>query len=233
MIQFAHNPLIQAYKEADLFGKGIFLSLLVLSLCTWTVLHQKLSIQRKFFQSGKTLKDFLIKNRHAPLSLDIAPETTPFADLYFTIKRGTLELLDKNRQQAPNLGPMLSAEDMQSLQTLLEAVLPKYRSLMQKNNFIPATTISLAPFLGLLGTVWGILLAFSQISTGQVAGTTMMEGLATALGTTIAGLFVAIPTLIGFNYLRAHTAQLMLEIEQIAFLLLNSIEVKYRRGKES
>ncbi|EPP39044.1 motA/TolQ/ExbB proton channel family protein, partial [Chlamydia psittaci 84-8471/1] len=61
--------------------------------------------------------------------------------------------------------------------------MPKYRALMHENNFIPATTISLAPFLGLLGTVWGILTAFSHISSGEVGGTAMMEGLATALGT--------------------------------------------------
>lgn len=231
MLQSAHNPIIQAFQEADLFGKGIFFSLLLLSLCTWTVLHQKLAIQKKFLKSGKSLKDFLIKNRHAPLSLEIHPELNPFADLYFTIKRGTLELLDKNRQQAPDQGPLLFIEDIQSLETLLGAVMPKYRALVHENNFIPITTISLAPFLGLLGTVWGILLAFSHIHSGQVQNTAMMEGLATALGTTIVGLFVAIPSLIGFNYLKAHSSRLILEIEQTAYLLLNSIEVKYRQTK--
>ncbi|ANH78586.1 MotA/TolQ/ExbB proton channel family protein [Candidatus Chlamydia sanziniae] len=228
MLQIAHNPIIQAYREADIFGKGIFFCLLLLSLCTWTVLHQKLAIQKKFFKSGRFLKDFLIKNRHAPLALDISPELSPFADLYFTIKRGTLELLDKNRHCAPDCGPRLSPEDIQSLETLLGAVMPKYKALLHKNNFIPATTISLAPFLGLLGTVWGILIAFSQINLGGMGNTTIMEGLATALGTTIVGLFVAIPSLIAFNYLRAHSSQLISEIEQIAYLLLNSIEVKYR-----
>lgn len=223
------NPIIQAFIEADLFGKIIFFSLAFLSVCTWTVLHQKFSFQNKFSKSGKFLKEFLIKNRHAPLSLDINPEQTPFADLYFTIKRGTLELLDKNRQLAPHLGPVLSNEDIQSLETLLGAVMPKYRALMHKNNFIPATTISLAPFLGLLGTVWGILVSFSHISSGQMMGSGMMEGLATALGTTIIGLFVSIPSLIGFNYLKARSAQLFLEIEQTAYLLLNSIEIKYRQ----
>ncbi|AHK63608.1 hypothetical protein M832_07570 [Chlamydia avium 10DC88] len=48
MLQSVHNPIIQAYQEADLFGKGIFFSLLLLSLCTWTVLHQKLAIQKNF-----------------------------------------------------------------------------------------------------------------------------------------------------------------------------------------
>lgn len=231
MLSLTQNPIIQAYREADLFGKGIFFSLLLLSLCSWTVLHQKLCVQKKFLKSGKTLKDFLIKNRHSPLSLDTHPEASPFADLYFTIKRGALELLDKNRQHAPDHGPVLSTEDIQSLETLLGVVMPKYRAIMHRNNFIPATAISLAPFLGLLGTVWGILLAFTQITSGQEGSAAMMEGLATALGTTIVGLFVAIPSLIGFNYLKARSSQLTLEIEQIAYLLLNSIEVKYRQTK--
>lgn len=222
------NPIIQAFTEADLFGKVIFFSLAALSICTWVVLHQKLSFQKAFLKSGLSLKEFLMKNRHAPLSLDMKPEQTPFTDLYFTIKRGTLELLDKNRQQAPSHGPVLTSEDIQSLETLFGAVMPKYQALMNKNNFIPATTISLAPFLGLLGTVWGILVSFAHISSGQMEGSTMMEGLATALGTTIVGLFVSIPSLIGFNYLKARASQIILEIEQTAYLLLNSIEVKYR-----
>ncbi|WP_100934366.1 MotA/TolQ/ExbB proton channel family protein [Candidatus Chlamydia corallus] len=228
MVHFPHNPIIQAYTEADFFGKSIFFCLLVLSLCTWTVLHQKLAVQKKFLKSGKSLKDFLIKNRHAPLSLDIHPELSPFADLYFTIKRGTLELLDKNRQCAPDRGPILSSEDIQSLETLLGAIMPKYKALLHKNSFIPATTISLAPFLGLLGTVWGILVAFTHIGSGSSGNSAIMEGLATALGTTIIGLFVAIPSLIAFNYLKAHSSELISEIEQTAYLLLNSIEVKYR-----
>ncbi|WP_201456450.1 MotA/TolQ/ExbB proton channel family protein [Chlamydia sp. 17-3921] len=229
MLQLAHNPIIQAYKEADFFGKGIFLSLILLSLCTWTVLHQKLSIQKNFLKSGKNLKEFLIKNRHVPLSLDVHPEPNPFADLYFTIKRGALELLDKNRQLTPDQRPVLTSEDILSLETLLNAIMPKYRALLHKNSFIPATTISLAPFLGLLGTVWGILVAFTQISSGNAGNSILMEGLATALGTTIAGLFVAIPSLIAFNYLKARSSQLISEIEQTAYLLLNSIEVKYRQ----
>lgn len=148
--------------------------------------------------------------------------------MYYTLKRGTLELLDKNRAASPDKGPVLSSEDILSLENLFGVVMPKYRSLLGRNNFIPATAISVAPFLGLLGTVWGILEAFSGMGTSN--GETLMAGIATALGTTVAGLLVAAPSLITYNYLKAQENALTFEIEQTAYLLLNAISVKYRQN---
>ncbi|WP_213318880.1 MotA/TolQ/ExbB proton channel family protein [Chlamydiifrater volucris] len=228
MILLAQNPVFYAYKEAGFFGKAIFLLLLLISVFTWIILQQKITVQQNFRKSGRNLKEFLIKNRNTPLSLDIHPEISPFADLYYTLKRGTLELLDKNRAASPDKGPVLSSEDILSLENLFGVVMPKYRSLLGRNNFIPATAISVAPFLGLLGTVWGILEAFSGMGTSN--GETLMAGIATALGTTVAGLLVAAPSLITYNYLKAQENALTFEIEQTAYLLLNAISVKYRQN---
>lgn len=228
---FNNNPIIQAYVTSDAFGKGIFISLFLLSLLAWVILQQKILIQKKFLQQGKEIRHALLKQRGSPLNLDPVSVDNPFADLYLTVKLNAMELL--NREDADQ---RLSADDVNSIETVIYAAMPKYRSLLDKNIFIPGTVISLAPFLGLLGTVWGILCSFS--SFGKVVGKalpinngTIMEGLSTALGTTIVGLAVAVPALIAYNYLRAQSSSLNAEIEQFAYLLLNSIECKYKKRK--
>ncbi|MEG0037177.1 MAG: MotA/TolQ/ExbB proton channel family protein [Victivallaceae bacterium] len=226
------NPIIQAYMTSDLFGKGIFISLICLSLVTWVVLQQKIMVQKKFCQQGKVIRSSLMRQRTTPLALDRLPPDNPFADLYLTVKLNVLELLNGNE-----INNFLSPDDISSIETLIASAIPKYRSLLDKNTFIPGTAISLAPFLGLLGTVWGILCSFSSLgktmgNTSSVTGNSMvMEGLSTALGTTILGLAVAIPALVVYNYLRAQSTHLNLEIEQFAYLLLNAVECKYKRRR--
>lgn len=226
MYIFAHNPLFQAYQEADLFGKGIFIALFLLSLSSWIVLHQKILVQKQFYKAGQHLHAFLIKNRNTPLALEIRPELNPFNDLYFTLKRGALELIDRNRVEHQHNTPFLSKEDIASLETLFCGVMPKYHNILNRNNFIPATIITLAPFLGLLGTVWGILLTFTNLQPHNMQ---MMNGLSTALGTTILGLIVTIPSLIAHNYVKSQAHHLLSEIEHTAYLLINSIELRYRK----
>ena len=75
---------------------------------------------------------------------------------------------------------------------------------VHEESYLPflSTSAAVAPLLGLFGTVWGLIHAFMRISEKQVADiTTVAPGIAEALVTTLAGLFVAIPALIMFNYL--------------------------------
>src|ERR1019366_6715296 len=77
-----------------------------------------------------------------------------------------------------------------------------------------ASIVSGAPFLGLLGTVWGVMEAFSSISVQQTASIqTLAPGVSAALLTTIAGLIVAIPSVFGYNILLARSRLLVTEAE--------------------
>ena len=93
------------------------------------------------------------------------------------------------------------------------------------------TVITLAPLLGLLGTVWGILLTFSQLQEkGAIASNaSMLSGLSLALATTVVGLLVAIPALVGYNYLKNGLREYRREAEDFANLLLTSLELYYRK----
>ena len=88
------------------------------------------------------------------------------------------------------------------------------------------TIASISPFLGLLGTVVGLLKVFEAIA--QVGGVTnaaiLSEGIHNALLTTVAGLCVAIPSLVAYNYFARKAEGLILEVERVALRLLNILK---------
>jgi biopolymer transport protein TolQ len=90
-----------------------------------------------------------------------------------------------------------------------------------------ASIVSGAPFLGLLGTVWGVMEAFSAVAAQQTAGIQQIApGISAALLTTIAGLVVAIPSVFGYNILLASTRRLITEMENYASSLADRIELE-------
>jgi len=90
-----------------------------------------------------------------------------------------------------------------------------------------ATIVSGAPFMGLLGTVWGVMEAFSAVSVQQSASIqTLAPGVSAALLTTVAGLLVAIPSLFGYNFIFANNKRLITELENYASALADRIELE-------
>lgn len=91
--------------------------------------------------------------------------------------------------------------------------------------------VSGAPFLGLLGTVWGVMIAFGGIALEGAAGGTasiqsLAPGVAAALLTTAAGLLVAIPAVFGYNYLLTRTKVMVNELENFSSALADRIELE-------
>jgi len=224
------NPIIDAYNGSDLFGKMIFLSLVFLSITTWIIFVQKFLLQRNAKQLGNIFQASFQKKRLNPLALE-ASGIHPYAKLYQTLKHHTLELLGKNRTVVEKQNVTLSASDIDLIEAHLMSAISSQTKKMERNLFVLSTIVSLAPFMGLLGTVWGILLTFNELQAGAnaSANATIMGGLAMALGTTVAGLLVAIPALIGYNYLRSAIAQFSGEMEDFSHLLVASVELQYRQ----
>jgi biopolymer transport protein ExbB/TolQ len=91
-----------------------------------------------------------------------------------------------------------------------------------------AIAVSGAPFLGLLGTVWGVMSTFTAIAQmGKADLTTMAPGVSAALITTVAGLLVAIPSMFGYNWL-VHTLRVLtVELDNFSQELVSRMEVEY------
>lgn len=230
------NPFFESYIHSDFLGKLIFISLVLLSIVSWIIIIHKVW---HTVQVRKTSLHFQKKFTHLqnnPLSLDIEKglyTSNPFRELYVVLKKFTLELLNKNRHFAKREEKdfsYLSQSDIDFVEAHLLGVCAGQTKLLESNLFVLATIVTLAPFLGLLGTVWGILTTFSELQM-QNGGShdIVLNGLSLALATTVLGLFDAIPALIGYNYLKNSVRDFETDMESFAREILAAVELQYRK----
>lgn len=221
------NPFFEAYIHSDFLGKLIFLGLLLLSVISWVILIHKVWLTWQARQySNQITQSFRIQKLN-PLNVTIEEKKglNPFATLYQVLKKQTLDILNKNQTS------YLSPTDIDYVQAHLSSTIAHQTKNLEKNLFILSTVVSLGPFLGLLGTVWGILTTFSELQTaaGGTTNQTVLSGLSLALATTVLGLLDAIPALIGYNYLKNSIRDFETDMEGFSTELLASVELQYRK----
>lgn len=231
MIFLASNPIIESYFQSDLFGKAIFLALFLLSIVTWTLFIKKYIYMRNLQKEGLDMQERFNAQTHSPLTLEFAVNPHPFLELYSNMKKKTIELLRKNQALSQQDNAYLFSSDIQLLDAQASSFISKEIVSIEKDFFILSTIISLAPFLGLLGTVWGILLTFTELHANHLMekSSMIMGGLSMALGTTVVGLIVAIPALIAYNYLKSATSRFETQIQDFGTIVLTSVELHYRK----
>jgi biopolymer transport protein TolQ len=123
----------------------------------------------------------------------------------------------------PGLGAGISGIDNVS-RSLRKAVGSQEEKLERNLSFL-ATTASVTPFIGLFGTVWGIMIAFRNIGqTGSTSLDVVAPGISEALVTTAIGLAVAIPAVVGFNYFQGKIKAVVGEIEGFYYDFLNIVQ---------
>lgn len=225
------SPFFNAYLNSDIMGKLIFLSLLIISIFSWVVIAHKVWETYKVRQRARFFKNNFNNFKRNPLKIDVPGSSgNPFAELYMVLKRHTLDLLKKNQKEG-DATSYLTSPDIDYVDTHLQMTIAWQIKKLEKNLYLLATFIPLAPFLGLLGTVWGILISFSEMQA-QVVGSTqqaVLGGLSLALTTTVLGLIDAIPALIGYNYLRSTIRDFQMEMEGFSTDILATVEMQYRK----
>jgi len=254
------NPFFDAYTQSDILGKFIFFGLYLLSICSWSILIYKIYVTYQAKKHAFRFYEAFQLQKLNPLSLDCdginkKKMINPFLDLYQVLKKQSLEVLTKNRyfskiQQSdkihvhesinggssfsPSASPAsssLSLSDIDFIASHLSTQVAQQVKYLEKHLYILATTVSLAPFLGLLGTVWGILTTFSEMQA-QTSGSThqmVLGGLSLALATTVLGLLDAIPALVGYNYLKNFIRDFATEMEGFSNDILAAVELQYRK----
>ncbi len=228
------NPFVNAYLQTDWFGKGIFWLLFCLSGITWTILIHKTIV---FFHVKKLSRDLLSQfSQEDPLSLQFKPVKGlidiphPFFEIYKSFKARALKIISRNHLF--KIGTSFSITDVDLLDAEINVQIGKQLKRLEKYLFILPTIVTLGPFIGLLGTVWGILLSFSQMQT-RMGNEGMLAGLSLALATTVIGLVVAIPALIGNNYFKNALRLVRQEMEDFSHQLLASVEIHLFRGESA
>lgn len=232
-----------AYAQSDFFGKLIILSLVILSLLCWIVLIQKLWQTRKSQQIANAFEQALKPHLQEILQVKIQamPKPSnpyiphPFGFIFHNFQEKTMEILNKNlyfaqhHQQSEEV--FLSSKDIDIIESHVLTTISSQTKSLEKNLFLLSTITTLAPFIGLLGTVWGILVTFSGFNTGGAvsSNTAVLGGISTALVTTVLGLVIAIPALVGYNYLKATLKNYTSDMQDFLYQLLSTVELQYRR----
>jgi biopolymer transport protein TolQ len=242
-IFFGSNPFLDAYIHSDFLGKAIFIGLIALSIVSWVILIHKGWMTRQARKNAARFYAIFQLQKSNPLSLECEPsgrqkKPNPFLDLYGVLKKHTIDILNKNRRFGQGQGTptenspsYLSPSDIDFVGSHLMTAVAMQTKNLEKNLFVLSTIVSLGPFLGLLGTVWGILTTFSEMQV-QTSGSTnqiVLGGLSLALATTVLGLLDAIPALIGYNYLKNDVNSFSIDMEGFSTEILASIEMQYRK----
>lgn len=239
------GAFVTAYAQSDFLGKTIILGLISLSILCWIILIQKVWMTRQVEQISKAFRKAYQLNKDRLLHLDLEelpkPKNQlvphPYAEIFRELKVKTVEILNKNHYFSSKYSGKeskevyLSPNDLDIVETHVLTTISAQIKVLEKNLFVLSTIITLAPFLGLLGTVWGILITFSELHSGTTVGsnTAVLGGLSTALSTTVLGLIIAIPALISYNYLKNSVKNYTSDMEEFLYQLLSSVELQYRK----
>ena len=214
------NPLISSFIEAGLFGKFILIVLGVMSVYAWAIFQNKFIYFRKLRKEDKAFLEAISEQRGNILNIDIEEDYFTYSPIFkiFISCRETLKdiIMSKNR---------IDSEDIEAMEIIIQKVISEERLKMEDSNFVLATVASISPFLGLLGTVWGIMKTFRGMGMmGSASITAVAPGISEALLTTVIGLIVAIPAVIVYNYTVNTIKEEMVRINNFSLELLDRVE---------
>lgn len=195
---------IDAFAKSDPLGKLILSVLVVLSLWSWGVLiTEYLTLRRAGEASRNFLRRFAAAKSnptelHGTAALE-GMRPSPLVDVYSAGCRRLEGLLRESREEGRR---RLGTKEVLDVEDALTMTISSASLGMEMRLGALATIASVSPLLGLFGTVWGIMVAFHQMGvTGSTSIRAVAPGLTIALVTTVAGLAVAIPALVGHNIL--------------------------------
>jgi len=222
---FATTNIIDVFLRCDPVGQVITGGLAIASFVAWVVMLGK----RNELANLRRLNHAF--NQHLDDQRDILnlPESyknkrnIPYADLFADALEAYWRAAALGKEKGIDTKRFRHEHAENALQRSLSRQILRYEASM----IFLASIVSGAPFLGLLGTVWGVMEAFSAVAVQQSASiASLAPGVSAALLTTIAGLVVAIPAVFGYNALLAKTKILITETENFASSLADRIELE-------
>lgn len=221
--------LLDLLLEASALSKLVLIVLLAFSIVSWATIADRWRLyrraraqSRRFFDAFRNQTDYRQVYQAASKWPD-SPAANVFRAVYG--KHGVL--LSASRGSAGSDSQFSTALDVlyRELDRASHAELDR----LEQRLPLLATASSVGPFLGLLGTVWGVMTSFLNIGAqGATNIVVVAPGIAEALIATVAGLAVAIPATVAYNHLLQQTRKFGLELEDMATALLNAVQLKGR-----
>lgn len=226
---FASGALQFAFEKATTEGKITIASLLILSLFSWTIiltkfyqLRRALKVARKFYAAYGATRD--------PLEIHRKGEEFDGAPAYQVYLSGADELDYHLKNNPVNVKGTrsISASSFDSVKVAMEESASAEAMALEKGMIVLSTAVSGGPFIGLLGTVWGVMETFAGIARADSASlTAMAPGVAGALIATVTGLLVAIPAMFAYNFMVTTIRRITQELDGFASRYATQIEHKY------
>ena len=181
--------LMSLFLRADIVVKSVIIILIAASIYSWAIIIEKLKMFKKINESTVEFEEKFWKSKSAESFYNNLPASKD--DPMSNVFRKTMQVVLKSRSRS-NLNEKLTG--------LLESNIETELNFLEKNFSFLATVGSTAPFIGLFGTVWGIMNSFQSIAVSRNTSLAIVApGIAEALFATALGLLAAIPAVIAFN----------------------------------
>ena len=205
--------IISLFIRADFIVKSVIIILIVSSVYSWAIIFEKIKMFKKIRKSTEEFENKFWKSKSAETFYNNLPDN--FEDPMANLFRDSMEVMLKSRR-TPNLNEKMSR--------MLEINLEQQMEKIEKSYTFLATVGSTAPFIGLFGTVWGIMNSFQSIAISRNTSLAIVApGIAEALFATALGLLAAIPAVIAFNKFNSDSRKYSQKLENFSKRLLSII----------
>lgn len=230
------SGIVYAFTESTPEGKAVLLTLFVGSIFSWSVMVTKIRTLR-FAKAQSERFMALFRQDRDPLKIFETGLDFEGSPLYEIYEAGCEELcfqvlgsteVDETFQARLKYADRITPAQMRSVQAAMERAVGESALRLESQMIILSTAVSGAPFVGLLGTVWGVMDAFGGIAaSGSANLAAMAPGVSGALITTVTGLLVAIPAMFGYNFLVTSVRGMIVSCDNFAAELSSEIEHRF------
>ena len=205
--------LMSLFLRADIVVKSVIIILIAASIYSWAIIIEKFKMFKKINQSTVEFEEKFWKSKSAESFYNNLPanKDDPMSNVF----RKTMQVVLKSRSRS-NLNEKLTG--------LLESNIESEVNFLEKNFSFLATVGSTAPFIGLFGTVWGIMNSFQSIAVSRNTSLAIVApGIAEALFATALGLLAAIPAVVAYNKFNNDSKKYSQRLENFAKRFLSII----------
>jgi len=201
------------FLRADIIVKSVIIILIVSSIYSWAIIFEKIKLFKKINKSTDEFENKFWKSKSAESFYNSLPSNVndPMANLF----KDSMQVLLKSKRSS-NLDEKMSR--------MLEINVEQQMEKIDKSNTFLATVGSTAPFIGLFGTVWGIMNSFQSIAISRNTSLAIVApGIAEALFATALGLLAAIPAVVAYNKFSSDSKKYSQKLENFSKRFLSII----------
>ncbi len=202
----ADFSILNLFLRADVIVKSVIIILIASSIYSWAIIIEKYRLFKKINKSSDDFENKFWKSRSAESFYNNLPQNMddPMAKVF----KDTMQVIIKSKSKS-NIS--------NRLESMLQVSIEKQMNAIEKSYTFLATVGSTAPFIGLFGTVWGIMNSFQSIAISRNTSLAIVApGIAEALFATALGLLAAIPAVIAYNKFSSESKKYSQKLESFS-----------------